>query len=555
MSVTIAVIIIILSILILGFRLFYPYHKILSLVVFLIGASRYFKYVKIKYIYILIAILVILEIVSTFREKLHRYMYKHTNKDKKYWNNIKHRYKDMIKKDFLNIERLIIEVEKYLNSKMVINDIDEKAFDEASKKIILEKWMEYISFYNQLDKLELKHRFYNKVKKENKVKAFFIYYTCRMLKLKMVLSFELNYMSNDIFKKVLIGNKIDYKTIISDSIKNINHLKIAYQQLYIRKLEVQYKKIIRKDVFLTRLVQYLKASYFDLYFYLVKNPKIISNKILGLYENIIYKIWNPIQKKIPLFMSYVRLTARENLISYTEIDKMKDKLKPGDIILTRRNWKLTNSGIPGFWVHSALYTGSLIEMKEFFNRNVEGDIERINKDALKELKEESEYKVIESIRPGVVLRTIEQAASSDFLVVFRPKKLDKEDIYKAVLKAFEYYSKPYDYYFDFYSNDAFICSELIVKSYETNESKKGINFDKKLISGRLIVPTNNIIKKFDKEYGTQEAELDFVLFYEGDEKARKAYEADIDKLRGSWKKKKVDMFIEKFLPRGRFFRK
>ena len=41
-------------------------------------------------------------------------------------------------------------------------------------------------------------------------------------------------------------------------------------------------------------------------------------------------------------------------------------MQPGDILLERREWYLSNIGLPGFWPHGALYIGTPEQRREIF---------------------------------------------------------------------------------------------------------------------------------------------------------------------------------------------
>ncbi len=50
--------------------------------------------------------------------------------------------------------------------------------------------------------------------------------------------------------------------------------------------------------------------------------------------------------------------AGHYLVSPAQSQEMEANLEPGDVLLSRKNWYLSNLGLPGFWPHAILYVGS-----------------------------------------------------------------------------------------------------------------------------------------------------------------------------------------------------
>ncbi len=68
----------------------------------------------------------------------------------------------------------------------------------------------------------------------------------------------------------------------------------------------------------------------------------------------------PVQKEVAEWMGDTRLKrpAGHYLVSPAQSQEMEANLEPGDVLLSRKNWYLSNLGLPGFWPHAILYVGS-----------------------------------------------------------------------------------------------------------------------------------------------------------------------------------------------------
>lgn len=253
-------------------------------------------------------------------------------------------------------------------------------------------------------------------------------------------------------------------------------------------------------------------------------------------KNEMFDMWFPIQEESAKVMGHIILSGRgkEPLITSEQVKTMQQEMEPGDIMLQRRNWHLSNLGIPGFWTHSALYTGELDEMEEYFTSEfpfggydtfisyVQAVYPNVYEKYNSRYDDGYEYSVIEAIEQGVILQSLNTSAKADFIIVLRPK-LGKKDKLLALFKAFKNYGKLYDYNFDFDTRDTLVCSELVYDAYyEDLPNKEGLHFDTTLVNGRKMVSPLNMAQKFGNEYGGQGSELSFVYFIRGNEDTRTA---------------------------------
>jgi len=260
-------------------------------------------------------------------------------------------------------------------------------------------------------------------------------------------------------------------------------------------------------------------------------------------HNDMFNVWFPLQRSVANTMGHIIVSERgkTRLITDELIREMQSEMLPGDIMFQRRNWYLSNVGIPGFWTHAAFYTGTLSEMNDFFAtefpRDGYSDFEKYIENMYPEIYSEytsvyedgNQKSVMEAIEPGVVVRSLETSAHADFVVTLRPN-LEKEDKLLALFKVFENYHKPYDYNFDFETRDALVCSELVYDAYfERLPDKKGLHFETTLVNGRKLVSPLDMAKKYKAEFGTAEAQFEFVYFirsYENEGVAKSATQAE-----------------------------
>jgi hypothetical protein len=254
--------------------------------------------------------------------------------------------------------------------------------------------------------------------------------------------------------------------------------------------------------------------------------------------------WYPTQKSIAAWMGDTRFKRiGRYLISTDQQEQMDQSLEPGDVMLARKNWYLSNVGLPGFWPHAILYLGDPKKLEKYFDTPaVRAYIKELAgaditlgqylsqrwpaKWARYTLGEHGkQHRVIEAISEGVVFNTLDHTCG-DYTAVIRPR-LSKVTKARAVLAAFSHHGKPYDFEFDFATDHALVCTELVWRSYRPGgEGLPGLEIPLVEVMGRMTLPANEIVKLYDEERGASDRQLDFVYFLDASEKDERAFVAD-----------------------------
>jgi hypothetical protein len=246
----------------------------------------------------------------------------------------------------------------------------------------------------------------------------------------------------------------------------------------------------------------------------------------GLVKRLKEDTYKPVYTAQTVLSSWIgdtRIAQDEPLISLAKLREVAPLLRPGDLILERRNWFLSNAFLPGFWPHGALYVGTPEELKRL---GIADHAELRSRWAEFTAPGEGGHpkRILESISEGVVFNTLEHSLHADYVAVLRPQLKD-EDIGKAIVRAFSHQGKPYDFEFDFFTSDKLVCTELLYRSYEGL-----LKFDLVRVMGRDTLPAIEIVKMFDRERRKPEPKLKFVFFLDGlpaERDARLATEDDL----------------------------
>jgi hypothetical protein len=275
-----------------------------------------------------------------------------------------------------------------------------------------------------------------------------------------------------------------------------------------------------------------------------KNPALLAlDSVAGDFAPLrqdVKRVTFPVQKGVAEWMGDTRVKrAGRYLIGPALQADLQKMLEPGDVMLARKNWYLSNVGLPGFWPHAMLYVGTSDQLRQAFDADEgvrawlsgEGDaapftewlatrFPRAWRERMERSRDHGELLVIEAISEGVSQSDLHHTAG-DYVAALRPN-LPAVTKAKAIARAFSFLGRPYDFDFDFATDDALVCTELVWRSYRTQEGELGLSLPPSRIAGRLTLPANTFAKVYRDERGTAAPQLSFVAFIEGREQHQDA---------------------------------
>jgi hypothetical protein len=431
------------------------------------------------------------------------------------------------------------------------------------KEILWQTWKSYLDYLLALDTIDHYHREFYRLSKGERERSFLAGYAAFLAKYRCGLEFIEAAKNNPLLDKILndpvpeLGlpagtyAKIKFQYLNVATATDFAARRVLFETMSSATPESLRQKMDADTDFIWKMGR-------------GKGETLTAANALTIVQNVGNTTWLPVQAGVAEWMGDTKVYRRgRSLISESQIQQLQPDLQPGDVLLVRHEWYLSNVGLPGFWPHAALYIGTPEERERFFadpevttwvrdQKISSGSLDELLKSrspdayarSLETPVKNHPVRVMEAISEGVSFNPLEHSADADSLVVLRPL-LPKTEKAIALLRAFHYTGRPYDFNFDFATDSELVCSELVFKCYEPSQGHRGLHLPLVEMLGRPLLPPNEIVRQFDMQSADGTAQFQFVAFLDGYEREGKAKPATVGEFRQSWHRPKWHVLTQK----------
>lgn len=308
----------------------------------------------------------------------------------------------------------------------------------------------------------------------------------------------------------LISNKLAEMTLAANSIENRHRIRTVLEFYEKEKASIPLEKEAPDFAYLELLIE-SSPSYN--YVKKIRINEIATKKIVAFERIVLDAISDSKDEGFDIISGIFGNTMglyesrKGKLYNNVEVRKhIQANLKPLDILLEKTPFRLTDKFIPGHFGHVAIWTGSkaeLLDMKLWSNTYVEAHSSKISTEDNAESKDEKQ--IIEALRSGVQLSSLEHFMNIDDFAILRPifpEETDDELRKEALLMAFRQLGKAYDFNFDVNTTDKIVCSELAYVSFPS------MDWPTEKTLGRHNISPDNVAK-----LAWNNLPLELVLFY------------------------------------------
>lgn len=262
---------------------------------------------------------------------------------------------------------------------------------------------------------------------------------------------------------------------------------LADHRSEVSELAAEWPELHRVETVAERLQERLRVSPTDYVIARIRSRGTsVRRRGLGLLTRAVYGL----QKSASQFVSayYVRPGHTPALPADVH-RQLAALLQPGDVLVTRKEYALTNYFLPGYWPHAALYLGAVEDLERMELHRHEHLQTRWER--LVSCDQQSSQRVLEALKDGIRFRSVNCPLGSDAVAIVRPE-LTLDEIRAALARGIFHEGKPYDFDFDFTRSDRLVCTEVVYRSFE---GIGGITFPLTRRAGRLTLSAEDLLHR------------------------------------------------------------